>query len=226
MIVSRQSEAYAEFQSTHPVRGATPRNLLDNSDFRFQSTHPVRGATCIPLPILMTGMDFNPRTPCGVRPTITAVRNETFKFQSTHPVRGATRACARLPRRWSISIHAPRAGCDTGSSSAARRRKHFNPRTPCGVRPVVSVPGSVEDDFNPRTPCGVRRSWCAKGHFSRHFNPRTPCGVRPSDCATSSRSRLFQSTHPVRGATVTRSAPAPRTIYFNPRTPCGVRRFR
>ena len=34
------------FQSTHPVRGATPTPLLADDRFLFQSTHPVRGATC------------------------------------------------------------------------------------------------------------------------------------------------------------------------------------
>ena len=34
-----------KFQSTHPVRGATPANTYYNKVTLFQSTHPVRGAT-------------------------------------------------------------------------------------------------------------------------------------------------------------------------------------
>ena len=34
------------------------------------------------------------------------------------------------------------------------------------------------------------------------FNPRTPCGVRRGKNSTSTRRGLFQSTHPMRGATI------------------------
>ena len=57
-----------EFQSTHPLRGATsspPKPL--SMQTRFQSTHPLRGAT-----------------PCSSQP------RSCSGFQSTHPLRGAT----------------------------------------------------------------------------------------------------------------------------------------
>ncbi len=103
---------------------------------------------------------FNPRTPGGVRPSIWVVRCSINEFQSTHPGRGATPevspvgatidafqsthpgrgATAPRPRPTispSVSIHAPRAGCD----KIKKRRHHttncFNPRTPGGVRQVV-----------------------------------------------------------------------------------------
>ena len=56
--------------------------------------------------------NFNPRTPCGVRPWIECDDGAIWLFQSTHPVRGATsivRSCRAISP---ISIHAPRAGCD------------------------------------------------------------------------------------------------------------------
>ena len=57
-------------------------------------------------------------------------------------------------------------------------------------------------DFNPRTPCGVRRAFdfflCVR---VINFNPRTPCGVRPCKDANNNASLVFQSTHPMRGAT-------------------------
>ena len=79
-----------------------------------------------------------------------------------------------------------------------------------------------------------------------HFNPRAPCGARPRCAAVGTRSFRFQSTRPLRGATVTitptrhvraafqstrplRGATSvgvrvirPRN-YFNPRAPCGAR---
>ena len=79
---------------------------------KFQSTHPLRGAT----------YDFNNRIRCG-------------GFQSTHPLRGATTFCSQAGRDIRISIHAPLAGCDYTARYGRYHARHFNPRTPCGVRP-------------------------------------------------------------------------------------------
>ena len=126
-----------------------------------------------------------------------------------------------------ISIHAPLAGCDQTALNALGYDCDFNPRTPCGVR-HDAVCGLMTDGthFNPRTPCGVRpcgiqHRWHIGGKISIHaplagcdifilisfrctiyFNPRTPCGVR-HDCGTADGIfGVFQSTHPLRGATI------------------------
>ena len=112
-------------------------------------------------------------------------------------------------------------GKNSLSSSSSR---HFNPRTPCGVRqepcrghadalrisihaphagcdtPLVQG-RNMPDDFNPRTPCGVRLDLSGTGITDRNFNPRTPCGVRLHDHLTQRIVQEFQSTHPMRGAT-------------------------
>ena len=101
-------------------------------------------------------MNFNPRTPCGVR-----------------------RRSSRLLAKWrKISIHAPRAGCDSCRICLSRVLSNFNPRTPCGVRPLSAPSISSYSDFNPRTPCGVRPCLLVYYLGQGHFNPRTPCGVR------------------------------------------------
>ena len=149
----------------------------------------------------------------------------------------------------SISIHAPRAGCDSSrSSSVLQTIRNFNPRTPCGVRQYGQyATAASQQDFNPRTPCGVRlraaesnnqhrdisihapRAGCDLGQLSTSsprsdFNPRTPCGVRPIAASASVRGFVFQSTHPVRGATrLIRTLSSEAFADFNPRTPCGVR---
>ena len=68
------------------------RELESYADKEFQSTHPVWGATnrCIVSHIHLT--DFNPRTPCGVRHIACLVQPIFTRFQSTHPVWGATSA--------------------------------------------------------------------------------------------------------------------------------------
>ena len=59
----------ARFQSTPPVRGATPRKPIIHFFILFQSTPPVRGATNEARRGPRPAMDFNPRPPCGGRQT-------------------------------------------------------------------------------------------------------------------------------------------------------------
>ena len=123
------------FQSTHPLRGATPGDqalfkqrgisihaplagcdrdeavLCDYLD-KFQSTHPLRGATARGLAAGCKLEHFNPRTPCGVRRRTDFHPARHGRFQSTHPLRGATAQWANINKLFKISIHAPLAGCD------------------------------------------------------------------------------------------------------------------
>ena len=177
------------FQSTHPLRGATSCPA-DSSDFSsgFQSTHPLRGATRPAASSRFPADNFNPRTPCGVRPeqtpaiTVSGVfqsthplRGATYQnkltlsnaiFQSTHPLRGAT--CGETEWKCSvcgISIHAPLAGCDQVCSSAKCFAFIFQSTHPLrGATLRLGLGFSAWADFNPRTPCGVRLA-----HFS--FSP-------------------------------------------------------
>ena len=57
----------------------------------FQSTRPMRGATC-PRRCSSPGSccRFNPRAPCGARPTSSEAEMPASRFQSTRPMRGAT----------------------------------------------------------------------------------------------------------------------------------------
>ena len=60
------------FQSTHPLRGATMAFYKRYYRALFQSTHPLRGATLAGVYCRIAQDDFNPRTPCGVRRSITS----------------------------------------------------------------------------------------------------------------------------------------------------------
>ena len=86
---------WMEFQFTHPGRGATAaKNWIASTEDEFQFTHPGRGATPWrehPNPCVRS---FNSRTPGGVR-----LAKDYFT--------------GVVP---SVSIHAPREGCD--------RKKH------------------------------------------------------------------------------------------------------
>ncbi len=168
----------------------------------FRSTRPVWGAT----------MSTERRT------------NGLWSFQSTHPVWGATGPCNSGRAGASISIHAPRVGCDffgvvtefniNISIHAPRVGRDDSRLLPRKSRPISihaprvgrdrqqAVAAQEQANFNPRAPCGVRpprppTAWSA----ACNFNPRTPCGVRRSTRRTASATWPFQSTHPVWGAT-------------------------
>ena len=159
--------------------------------------HPLRAGGVLP--------NFNPRTPCGVRRGYQSLMREVLQFQSTHPVRGATSAGQTQRRNYltfqsthpvrgatrqrqrsvqhaGISIHAPRAGCDSGLIPRRPSRCNFNPRTPCGVRRLRPADGQHPEHFNPRTPCGVRplssAPLCMPNNISIHA-PRAGCDSAP-----------------------------------------------
>ena len=79
-------------------------------------------------------VNFNPRTPRGVRLRTRRRHILRQRFQSTHPARGATALRACLSEPGMISIHAPREGCDQDHQKHSKHYSDFNPRTPRGVR--------------------------------------------------------------------------------------------
>ena len=125
----------------------------------------------------------------------------------------------------SISIHAPRVGCDAAVGLTNRGVKRFQSTHPVwGATGQGGRPAKGLVHFNPRTPCGVRRGGETDGtEAGKDFNPRTPCGVRHNAITATHMVKIFQSTHPVWGATGQGGRPAKGLPHFNPRTPCGVR---
>ena len=122
---------------------------------------------------------------------------------------------------------------------------NFNPRSPCGERPLPARFICPSFDFNPRSPCGERLRWRQHSDVAIDFNPRSPCGERLLVVSKTVFAWIFQSTLPVRGATGVGghgehagdiSIHAPRAGSdptpgartnpcwdFNPRSPCGER---
>ena len=148
-------------------------------------------------------LNFNPRTPYGVRRGRCRRRPFRAQFQSTHPIRGATWENVPGALSSNISIHAPHTGCDFAAVLFPAVSANFNPRTPYGVRlygAVVYTPEHLISIHAPHTGCD--------GSVPIGFSG--PC--------------QFQSTHPIRGATGSLTAARPPTVRnFNPRTPYGVR---
>ena len=122
----------------------------------FQSTLPMRGAT---------HTAYKAVQPLG--------------FQSTLPMRGATSLTGQPAGHRNISIHAPHAGSDHRRVEQHTGEDYFNPRSPCGERPLHGSVAWCENNFNPRSPCGERHH-----HNGDHYHDNQ-----------------FQSTLPMRGAT-------------------------
>ena len=148
-----------QFQSTHPMRGATFESRGGGS--RCMNFNP-RTPCGVRLTQQVEGLGdayFNPRTPCGVRREAKKSRYRRKEFQSTHPMRGATSGYSRTLSVGPISIHAPHAGCDKGKI----------------IMKYMPMNISIHA---PHAGCDVLTRWIGE------------------------RRLLFQSTHPMRGATV------------------------
>ena len=159
----------------------------------FQSTHPGWGATLPASRRLRQPQNFNPRTPGGVRPSSSNASMSSKKFQSTHPGWGATIILITTKRwlllfqsthpgwgatsetggvagSWSISIHAPRVGCDPIAIPGYVQIDNISihaPRVGCDL--CAHSINNVPYYFNPRTPGGVRRQKCIKDEMAFMF---------------------------------------------------------
>ena len=164
----------APFQSTLPVWGATEQCYALAELCEFQSTLPVWGATrsrsscasivAISIHAPRVGSDplmrsvspaaryFNPRSPCGERLDLKERENLTYIFQSTLPVWGATPAAGCAGTATKISIHAPRVGSDSLIPCSCWSLTNFNPRSPCGERPVELAVGLDREQFQSTLP--------------------------------------------------------------------------
>ena len=229
-----------------PLAGRdTTTSTAATSCWSFQSTRPLRGATCTARIEIPAARDFNPRAPCGARPeTINAeTTDDTISIHA--PLAGRDLRYDAPHLYWLISIHAPLAGRDNGIRRQGRGRR-ISIHAPLAGRDTPCARGTVvAQHFNPRAPCGARLSHYGTTMLSTNFNPRAPCGARPGIRRRRVLRALFQSTRPLRGATVRQflklrliriSIHAPLAgrdyhrhtrrcghRYFNPRAPCGAR---
>ena len=192
------------FQSTHPVRGGTASISSHEYFIIFQSTHPVRGGTHDPgvkprlwrisihppragwdvvfVGALCANYHFNPPTPCGVGPSQRPHQRVTLLFQSTHPVRGGT------------SI-----------SSTSISTKGFQSTHPVRGGTEGQLPGPVAVKISIHPP---RAGWDLLGGALSQQD--VLISIHPPRAGWDFVSvqmwyplKEFQSTHPVRGGTIT-----------------------
>ena len=150
---------YHAFQSTRPVRGATTLRECRRNRI-LVSIHAPRAGRDFRKADFAWGISVSIHAPRAGRDLDAPChRHEHQRFQSTRPVRGATRRT-----------------CIVGNSA-----RGFNPRAPCGARPIwVQVLLSC---------CVFQSTRPVRGATFLAFSSRPICS-------------RFQSTRPVRGATV------------------------
>ena len=102
---------------------------------------------------------FNPRPPCGGRPTQTKQTEDGKIFQSTSSVWRTTIFNHINVAHAQISIHVLRVEDDLSPYKVYYIRRYFNPRPPCGGRQVQIQQRKRQKNFNPRPPCGGRRDF-------------------------------------------------------------------
>ena len=153
---------------------------------------PIRAVMVISIHAPRVGSDF--RSNVAYRAGI--------EFQSTLPVWGATFRPPKYFERLYISIHAPRVGSDVHCGIHRRLTSNFNPRSPCGERPIERHRPSRAVLFQSTLPVwGATRGspFCQSVVYISIHAPRVG-----SDDGTVIRLPVnpeFQSTLPVWGAT-------------------------
>ena len=208
-----------------PLRGATHGSTHGSATNGFQSTFPLRGATTrrdktadaekISIHVPLAGSDkpldppapptrnFNPRSPCGERPDSHTVTASGSIFQSTFPLRGATFPVAVWRYAADISIHVPLAGSDIVHQFGFVDRLISIHSPLAGSDPRTRPSSTRTTYFNPRSPCGERPD--ARKHVFEHVAISIHTPLAGSDVARALgmvNVTLFQSTLPLRGATI------------------------
>ena len=190
-------------------------------------------------------MYFNPRSPCGERRSPCFFWPMARKFQSTLPLRGATCSCFPLRVVTEISIHAPLAGSDARGppkksvdifqSTLPLRgaTAQHDLRRPCH-RISIHAPLAGSDwfltifyllptNFNPRSPCGERRAGNGGRADARGFQSTLPLRGATLFTVRDCGARLISIHAPLAGSDLCTTQMMMRCLDFNPRSPCGER---
>ena len=169
------------FQSTLPLRGTTAllsrRILLHNISIHapLAGNDKVRKYTyamdAISIHAPLAGNDlayrgdtrrsanFNPRSPCGERLLASQWRAHSLLFQSTLPLRGTTETSKLTAQNLIFQSTLPLRGTTYMFGYRACQNFYFNPRSPCGERPVQRLSGPVGHGISIHAPLAGNDTW-------------------------------------------------------------------
>ena len=218
---------FNEFQSTRPLRGATKHSVVGAHDAIISIHAPLTGRDIIVICYLIGMIVFQSTRPLrgATHRDLLSDRYDRISIHAPLTGRDALLAVSDVPVVC-ISIHAPLTGRDYRPPVPSGLRKHFNPRAPYGARPARYVQSHNASKFQSTRPLrgATRQPLRAADHcvISIHapltgrdcsltnslfrkdnFNPRAPYGARHVDGLRQLlRNGAFQSTRPLRGATM------------------------
>ncbi len=208
---------------THTGRDATKEATGIKHEISIHAPHTGRDSgRCIAI---ASPMNFNPRAPYGARP-LGRYYNGVISIHAPHTGRDYRAAsCSRVASVFQSTR--PIRGATAQSRLTRRHRPHFNPRAPYGARLICYDLSIAVPNFNPRAPYGARHvvAWRNTGEFAAFQSTRPIRGATMAYFPNTGRI-VFQSTRPIRGATCGCRERMCATINFNPRAPYGARRRR
>ena len=200
----------------------------------------VRSSTSISIHVPLAGHDSSPWRR----------RRGRFEFQSTCPLRGTTIGLILVVAVVVLfQSTCPLRGTTRSRSSPRASAAYFNPRAPCGARPISAPPPPRRSYFNPRAPCGARHAGCANCEGRMRFQSTCPLRgttdagamVTPPPSQISihvplaghdyprddgySRTDGISIHVPLAGHDGCRTSSSRCDSNFNPRAPCGARRL-
>ena len=115
----------AVFQSTHPARGATLDDFARTCVLmEFQSTHPARGATHFAFCRRQWALNFNPRTPRGVRQQTLPKSREFAWLNLLICTRGRRLSIQKQTRLCSIKLSFMLFGCEPAGEGVSSWTSH------------------------------------------------------------------------------------------------------
>jgi len=213
----------AKFQSTCPVWGTTLHLFRLDLEGQVSIHVPRVGHDVVNPHILLHLTSFNPRAPCGARRKELASCHKSERVSIHVPrvghdmpenmVRPLTHVSIHVPRvghdlasrcevgEDDVSIHVPRVGHDFHYAILPLTVARFNPRAPCGARPLKTLDGDEIPKF--QSTCPVWGTTIATIHNVMYKMFQSTCpvwgttsGVMSTICCC-----VFQSTCPVWGTT-------------------------
>ena len=155
----------------------------ENGELKISTHAPLAGRDGFSKGGVINDQYFNPRAPCGARQYELERRIQAEEFQPTRPLRGAT--APKFPSTSSSLFQPtrPLRGATTTRLQNITWRSYFNPRAPCGARPLRRCISPAIRLFQPTRPLrGATASLGTHPLCVLDFNPRAPCGARQQKC--------------------------------------------
>ena len=141
-----------KFQPTRPLRGATVAKHTNNLDEKISTHAPLAGRDFAVSTFVLTLLYFNPRAPCGARLVNDFDVDSDTLFQPTRPLRGATSLSTSMTKLSTFQPTRPLRGATNRTYAPFEYVRYFNPRAPCGARPITANTRERNIRFQPTRP--------------------------------------------------------------------------